>query len=56
MGATFLMSYPSAGWTIRGDIHLVNELNGAPDPLASLASRFVLEVRGRLHSDRKSVV
>ena len=41
--------HPS-GWIFHGDVRLVNEPNGSPDPLESLASRFVLEARGRARS------
>lgn len=40
----------SPGWTVHGDIHLANESNVSPSSLESLASRFVLEARGRWRS------
>jgi len=36
-----------AGWTVRGELRVAGDLNGAGDGEASLASRFVLEARGR---------
>ncbi len=37
----------SAGWTVRGELRVASDLKGASDVAASLASRFVLEARGR---------
>ncbi len=36
-----------AGWTVRGELPVASDAKGASDVMASLASRFVLEPRGR---------
>lgn len=35
------------GWTVRGELRVASDLKGASDVVESLASRFVLEARGR---------
>jgi AraC-like DNA-binding protein/mannose-6-phosphate isomerase-like protein (cupin superfamily) len=36
-----------SGWTVEGDVHVASEPRGAVASFESLASRFVLEARGR---------